>query len=52
MNNTSTRNNLNYASTADRAKLLRLSERSWRAWQTSGLMCMVLRMIAGTVCRR
>ena len=38
MNNTSTRNNLNYASTADRAKLLRLSERSWRAWQTSGLM--------------
>ena len=52
MNNTSTRNNLNYASTADRAKLLRLSERSWRVWQISGLMSMVLRMIAGTVCRR
>ena len=26
--------------------------RSWRVWQISGLMSMVLRMIAGTVCRR
>ena len=52
MNNTSTRNNLNYASTADRAKLLRPSVQSWRAWRISGLMSMVLRMIAGTVCRR
>ncbi|WP_232504130.1 hypothetical protein [Hoylesella timonensis] len=52
MNNTSTRNILNYASTAGRAKSLRLSERSWRVWRISGLMSMVLRMIAGTVCRR
>ena len=52
MNNTSTRNNLNYASTADRAKLLRLSERSWRAWRISGLMSMVLPMTVGTGCRQ
>ena len=52
MNNTSTRNNLNYASTADRAKLLRLYVQSWRVWQISGLMSMVLRMTVGTVCRR
>ena len=52
MNNTSTRNNLNYASTADRAKLLRLSERSWRAWQISGLMSMVSHTTVGIVCRR
>ena len=52
MNNTSTRNNLNYASTAGRAKSLRLSVQSWRAWQILGLMSMVLRMIARTVCRR
>ena len=49
MNNTSTRNNLNYASTADRAKLLRLSVRSWRAWLTSGLISMVPPTTAGTV---